>query len=261
MALSSSNDPDANKLSPHGSKAVPMSAPNLANSADYYPSNVEFCAPLENSVPLEAPRLTYRVPLNPATASPDLQQGVQPSDDHQNVEQPSDADTLSDLNLGNSVTQSEGLSLRKSGVTTRAEDATIIPLLEERLVVDRHKRKVGEVIVRKEIETYIVEVPVRREKLIVEQVSPEFKQLAVVDLGQVQADDIGVSNASTLGTPNNHLSSAISAKFTSAHAAIEFLEAIAAHSNSDSTAVQISLVLADKNMKAAYQRWLEQHSN
>ncbi len=257
MALSSSNDPDADKLSPHDRKPVPMSTPNLAE-ADYYPGNVEFSAPLENSVSLEAPRLTYRVPFNPSIAvPPDLQQGVQPSDEQLNVEQPSDADSPFNLDLNNSITQPEELSLRQSGVITRADEATIIPLLEERLVVDRRKRKVGEVVVRKEIEIYIVEVPVRREKLIVEQVSPEYKQLAVVDLGQVQAEDVDVS---TLDIPNNHLSPAISAKFTSASAAIEFLEAIAAHSNSDSTAVQINLVLANENMKAAYQKWLEQHS-
>ena len=64
------------------------------------------------------------------------------------------------------------------------DEETIIRLLEERLVVDSSKRKIGEVIVRKEIETRMVQVPVRREKLIVEQVSPEHKQLAEIDLGQ-----------------------------------------------------------------------------
>jgi len=62
----------------------------------------------------------------------------------------------------------------------------LIRLLGERVVVDRSKHKVGEVIVRKVIETRMVQVqvPVRHEKLIVEQVSPERKQLAEIDLGQ-----------------------------------------------------------------------------
>jgi stress response protein YsnF len=60
----------------------------------------------------------------------------------------------------------------------------IVPLLSERVVVDRHKRKSGEVVVRKVIETEVVEVIVRREKLIVEQVSPSYKELAVIDLGR-----------------------------------------------------------------------------
>lgn len=58
----------------------------------------------------------------------------------------------------------------------------VISLKEERLVVDRKKQKVGEVIVRKEIETEIIEVPVQREKLIVEQVGADPKQLAEIDL-------------------------------------------------------------------------------
>ncbi len=135
-------------------------------------------------------------------------------------------------------------------------DEMIIPLLEERLVVDRHKRKVGEVVVRKEIETYIVEVPVRREKLIVEQVSPEYKQLAVVDLEQ--SADQGANHLS------NHLEntrrSTVSANFTSVSDAIEFLEAIAVHPSSDTTTVQIDVVLTDQNLQAAYKNWLTQHS-
>lgn len=58
----------------------------------------------------------------------------------------------------------------------------VIPLREERLVVDQKKQKVGEVVVRKEIETEIIQVPVQREKLIVEQVGAEPKQLAEIDL-------------------------------------------------------------------------------
>jgi stress response protein YsnF len=60
----------------------------------------------------------------------------------------------------------------------------VISLLSERVVVDRQKRKSGEVVVRKVIETEVVEVLVRREKLIVEQVSPSYKELAVIDLGR-----------------------------------------------------------------------------
>lgn len=58
----------------------------------------------------------------------------------------------------------------------------IFRLLGERVVVDRSKRKVGEVIVRKEIKIRMVQVPVRYEKLIVEEVSPEHKILAEIDL-------------------------------------------------------------------------------
>ncbi|MFE4106986.1 YsnF/AvaK domain-containing protein [Almyronema epifaneia] len=62
--------------------------------------------------------------------------------------------------------------------------STSIRLLQERLKVDRKRRKVGEVIVRKVVETRLVQVPVRREKLIVEQVSPQHQSLAEIDLGE-----------------------------------------------------------------------------
>jgi stress response protein YsnF len=57
-------------------------------------------------------------------------------------------------------------------------------------VVDRQKRKAGEVVVRKVIETEVVEVLVRREKLIVEQVSPAYKELAVIDLGETSTERV-----------------------------------------------------------------------
>jgi stress response protein YsnF len=66
----------------------------------------------------------------------------------------------------------------------------VIPLLSERVVVDRQKRKAGEVVVRKVIETEVIEVLVRREKLIVEQVSPAYKELAVIDLGETSTERV-----------------------------------------------------------------------
>ena len=62
----------------------------------------------------------------------------------------------------------------------------VFSLLEERLIVNLSRREIGEIVIRKEIETQIlqVEVPVQREKLIVEQVSPEYQLLAQIDLGR-----------------------------------------------------------------------------
>ncbi len=73
---------------------------------------------------------------------------------------------------------------------------TVIPLLEERLVVELTRRKSGDIVVRKEIETQMlqVRVPVRREKLIVEQVSPEYKRIAEIDLGE-QVTNEAIANA------------------------------------------------------------------
>ncbi|MBD2101944.1 DUF2382 domain-containing protein [Leptolyngbya sp. FACHB-261] len=67
-------------------------------------------------------------------------------------------------------------------------------LLGERLVVERGRQKVGEIVVRKQTETRLVRVPVRYEKLIVEQLSPERKILAEVELGQGEVLDEDLPN-------------------------------------------------------------------
>jgi hypothetical protein len=125
----------------------------------------------------------------------------------------------------------------------RSEPTTLelvqeLQLLEERLVVDVQRRKVGEIVVRKEIETRIVEVPIRREKLIVEQVSPEFKQLAVIDLGQSSATE-------TVGVETAYLPT-VDAKFTSIAAAVDFLKEIADREDSALQHVQMNVVLQDR---------------
>jgi Domain of unknown function (DUF2382) len=125
----------------------------------------------------------------------------------------------------------------------RAEPTTLqlvqeLQLLEERLVVDIQRRKVGEIVVRKEIETRIVEVPIRREKLIVEQVSPEFKQLAVIDLGQSLTTETVETGTAYLPT--------VDAKFTSIAAAVDFLKEIANREDSALQHVQMNVVLQDR---------------
>jgi stress response protein YsnF len=73
----------------------------------------------------------------------------------------------------------------------------VVRTLEEKLILNRSKRKAGEVIVRKEVETRMVEVPVRYEKLIIEQIGTEngaeTRQLAAIDLGKGEV--IGVEFA------------------------------------------------------------------
>jgi stress response protein YsnF len=101
-----------------------------------------------------------------------------------------------------------------------------VPLLAERLVIDRYKKKVGEVVVRKEIVTNVVEVLVRRERLIVEQVKPEFRQLAVVDLGETND---GVESAE------------VHRKFSSIKDAHEFLGFIASQPTLAVRTINISI--------------------
>jgi Domain of unknown function (DUF2382) len=128
-------------------------------------TSLEAVLPLESSVPLEQPVVRsvafYAHPVEPIVN--DRQQDV----------------ITQDVNEKEAVRETSSLKVSVEEV---------IPLLAERLVVDRRKRKVGEVVVRKVIETEVIEVVVRWEKLIVEQVSPSYKELAVIDLGKTSTE-------------------------------------------------------------------------
>ena len=65
-----------------------------------------------------------------------------------------------------------------------------ISLLEEKLVVKRQKHKLGEVVVRKEVETRTIHIPIRREKLIVEKVGATTEHLTEVNLGEEQVNGV-----------------------------------------------------------------------
>lgn len=88
--------------------------------------------------------------------------------------------------------------------------------------------------------------------MIVEQVSLEYKQLAVIDLGQ------GLTQRDVLEAVDTIVPKTVSGRFTSASAAIQFLEAIAAQSNPGLQTMQVSIILEDAALKATYQQWLEQ---
>lgn len=141
--------------------------------------------------------------------------------------------------------------------STDVVEEEVIRLIEERLVVNHQKRKVGEVIVRKEIETRMVEVPVQYEKLIVEQVSPELKIIAEVDLGQQQdvattSNDIAVNQIS-----NNNL---VKGEFVSPKTASLLLDAIAKQKHHDCQLVRVEIVLENTDNKAIYQEWFDRCS-
>ena len=61
-----------------------------------------------------------------------------------------------------------------------------IPLLEEKLLITRRRQKVGEVIVRKRVETRIAKVPIKREVLVVERIGKNPEQLTEVVISENQ---------------------------------------------------------------------------
>jgi Domain of unknown function (DUF2382) len=147
----------------------------------------------------------------------------------------------------------------------------VVPLLEERLMVDLKRRKVGEVAVRKEIEAHTltlhIEVPVRQEKIIVEQLSPEYKRLAEINLSQDTSSEI-IQNAAIegitvvgidrlpLATGRDEDSKKVYGEVDSPSEAITLLKEIAKVSNHDCQKVKIEIVLKDAAHQETYQALL-----
>ncbi len=136
----------------------------------------------------------------------------------------------------------------------KINDEHIIRLLEERLVIDNHKQKIGEVVVRKLIETRIVEVPVRREKLIVEQVSPKYQQLAEIDLGEEKI--IGVElKAPGWDSADFNGGLTVNGEFNSPKIASLLLNAIALEANPGCHQVKVTILVEDESHQKKYQEW------
>ncbi|MDZ7953254.1 YsnF/AvaK domain-containing protein [Nostoc sp. DedQUE09] len=136
----------------------------------------------------------------------------------------------------------------------------IIRLLEERLFVESSKRKVGEVIVRKEIETRMVQVPVRREKLIVEQISPEHKQLAEIDLGQGEILGVDLTEVERLEATHFDNGLTVSGEFSSPKIANLLLNAIALEGNHGCKQVRVTIAVEDESHQKKYQEWFDRCS-
>lgn len=140
----------------------------------------------------------------------------------------------------------------KSEEVAEVIEEEIIDLLEERLVVKRSKRKVGEVVVRKQIETEIVEVPVRREKLIVERVGSESEALAEIDLGKEEVTSL--EHSQTSSSQSNYF---VSGEFLSPQAASQVLGAIALQNYHGCVKVRVELVLEKPELQASYQQMFD----
>lgn len=142
-----------------------------------------------------------------------------------------------------------------------SEEDRIIKLLEERLVVNNHHQKIGDVIVRKVIETRIVEVPVRREKLIVEQVSPENKQLAEIDLASEEISGIELTQGERAELLNINGGLKVSGVFSSPKIASLLLNAIALEKNHGCQQVQVTIVVENQQSQQKYQEWFNRCSH
>jgi Domain of unknown function (DUF2382) len=132
---------------------------------------------------------------------------------------------------------------------------TSINLFAERLVVQLSKRKLGEIVIRKQVETQYIEVPVRCEKLIVEQVSPTYKQLA--EIAPRDSKVLGISCSSALDWSEHPI---VSGFFSTPEAASQFLSAIASLTYNGCSQIELRITLKDSKLKSGYERWLQEHS-
>jgi len=142
----------------------------------------------------------------------------------------------------------------------QVNEQQIIRLLEERLVIESSKRKVGEVIVRKVIETRMIQVPVRREKLIVEQISPEHKQLAEIDLDEGEILGVDLTEVERLEVTRFDSGLTVSGEFSSPKIASLLLNAIALEQNHGCKQVRVTIVIEDESHQKKYQEWFDRCS-
>lgn len=139
-------------------------------------------------------------------------------------------------------------------------DEKILRLLEERLIVNSNLQKIGDVIVRKKIEIRMVQVPIRREILIVEQVSPEHKQLAEIDLGQGEISGLDLIAGERDEFVNLDGGLTVSGLFTSPKIASLVLNAIALEKNHGCHQVRVSIVVENEAQQQKYQEWFDRCS-
>lgn len=182
---------------------------------------------------------------------------------------------LFEQDMQNEVSSNINLDYSEDIHDTVSLGEEIIRLLGERVVVERSKRKVGEVIVRKQIETRMVQVPVRYEKLIIEQVGSEPKQLAEIILGEAsanidgqpetvtRADNISQDDIDQVATPTNTSLNGeprVSGKFDSPKIASLLLNAIAMERHHGCKQIRIEIVVEDEQRKKTYQEWFARTS-
>jgi hypothetical protein len=141
-----------------------------------------------------------------------------------------------------------------SSIAPAESESLTIQLLAERLVATQRKQKVGEVVIRKEVSTHIIEVPVRQEKLVIEQISPQYKKIADITPEQGEINTVSTRAAEDLSIGT------FQGRFLSAKTASEFLSTIAEITQDDHAAVEISIQLTDAKLKDTYDYWLQHYS-
>lgn len=155
------------------------------------------------------------------------------------------------------VSQNEALNSESEMSDSSILDEATVRLLEERLTVKRDSRKRGEVVVRKVVETNTVEVPVRQEKLIVEQIQGDQTE----NLAEINLSSGVVEGETPQNTAMNPQGCSVHGEFITPDAASEILKAISLQKNHGCHKINIELVVSDAQKQQEYQAMFDRCTN
>ncbi len=98
-----------------------------------------------------------------------------------------------------------------------------MPLWQEQLKVNRSRRKVGEISVRKATDIYTIEVPIRSEKLVIEnaETGETLNEVGLSNTRVTQNDGLDIS-----APPSFQEDTLVQGHLTKLHDAVSFLEAV-----------------------------------
>ena len=169
--------------------------------------------------------------------------------DRNNDSQPLESD-LFDKNVLNNFEYEDSKTGSNINSTEDNELKNInISLLEEKLVVSRQKHKVGEVVVRKQIETKIVKIPIKREKLIIERIGKNPEKLTEVIVNEEKVNGFGYDE---LKDDSSQLYT-ISSQYLSIEEAKNLLADISEISTTDSPKICLKVVTKNSELQQKYQ--------
>jgi hypothetical protein len=134
-------------------------------------------------------------------------------------------------------------------------DSQQIPLWSEKLTVNRRQRKVGEVIVRKQVETRMIQVPIQEEKIIIERIGENPEQLA----------EVVINTSLVNGVPSNNFARENTLHLTKSHylsveMAQNFLKAIALLPSAANTTIRLEIMSNSSEEQIEHQQICDRYS-
>lgn len=165
----------------------------------------------------------------------------------------------------NNFSDSQASDVFSASIPDTKTDTITIPLLAEGLLVKREKKKVGTVLIKKEIHTRIVEVPIRREVIVVEQVASPPIQLAAIDLTDYQNPEYNPDNRDNCilktQSGNSNISEyVVECKFFPVKIAAEILQQIATQIDNEYVQVSLEILVSNSQQQVQIQQIINQLS-